>query len=105
MCYTQCMNKYLSKLQEKVNQTMYLRQGISYLGLFGSAARGEEKTHSDIDVLIDFNRKKTLFDLADIQLYLEATLGRKVDLVTRKNIKPVLKPYIDQDLITIYEQN
>jgi uncharacterized protein len=99
------MNKYLSKLQEKSNQAMYLEQGISYLGLFGSAARGEEKFSSDIDVLIDFNQHKTLFDLADIQFYLEITLGRKVDLVTRKNIKPILKPYIDQDLITIYEQN
>ena len=51
------MNKYLSKLQEKANQTMYQEQGISYLGLFGSAARGEEKSNSDIDVLIDFNTK------------------------------------------------
>ncbi len=99
------MNKYLSKLQEKDHQNMYEKQGISYLGLFGSAARGEEKSQSDIDVLIDFNTKKTFFDLADIQLYLETTLGRKVDLVTRKNIKPILKPYINQDLITIYEQN
>lgn len=99
------MNIYLSKLQEKASQTMYRAQGISYLGLFGSAARGEEKSNSDIDVLIDFNTNKTLFDLADIQFYLETTLGRKVDLVTRKNIKPILKPYIDQDLITIYEQD
>lgn len=43
------MNKYLSKLQEENNQTMYQKQGISYLGLFGSVARGEERASSDID--------------------------------------------------------
>ena len=99
------MGIHLSKLLAKDALNMYQQQGLTYVGLFGSVARGEEKVSSDVDVLIDFNGPKTFFDLADIQFYLERTLGEKVDLVTRKNIKPILKPYIENDLITVYEQN
>lgn len=84
---------------------MYQKQGIKFIGLFGSVARGEETNQSDIDVLVDFDQPKTLFDLADIQFYLEESLGRKIDLVTRKSLKPQLKPFIEQDLITVYEKN
>ena len=95
------MNKYLSKLQEKASQTVYQEQGISYLGLFGSAARGEEKSNSDIDVLIDFNTSKTLFDLADIQFYLETTLGRKVDLVAKNGLKKYIRKNILDSVVYV----
>ncbi len=84
---------------------MYEKQGIKYVGLFGSVARGEESQDSDVDVLVDFDKPRTLFDLADIQFHLEESLGKKVDLVTRKSLKSQLRPYIEQDLITVYEKN
>lgn len=99
------MSIYTVKLQERQNEMLYEKEGINYVGLFGSAARGEETSNSDVDVLVDFDRPKTLFDLADIQFHLERSLGRKVDLVTRKSLKPQLKPYIERDLITVYEKN
>lgn len=99
------MTDYVKLLQQKEATTLYQEQGINYLALFGSAARGEATGESDVDLLVDFNETKTLFDLADIQLYLENLLRKKVDLVTRKSVKPRLKPYIEQDLITVYEEN
>ena len=78
---------------------------ISYLALFGSHARGEAKPNSDIDFLIDFNQPKTLFDLANLKISLEDTLKKKVDLTFKDHVKKPLLPYINQDLITLYEQN
>lgn len=99
------MSIYLRKLKDQNNHALYQNQGITYLGVFGSVARGEENSESDIDVLIDFDTTKTFFDLADIKFYFEDSLGRRVDLVRRKSLKPELKPYIERDLITIYEKN
>uniref|UniRef100_A0A7C4R5I5 Polymerase nucleotidyl transferase domain-containing protein n=1 Tax=candidate division CPR3 bacterium TaxID=2268181 RepID=A0A7C4R5I5_UNCC3 len=77
---------------------------ISYLGLFGSYARGEEKKKSDIDILVDFNKTKSLFEIADTQIFLEKSTGKPVDLVLKDCVKPELKPYIQKDLITLYEK-
>ena len=84
---------------------MYENQGVSYLGLFGSFSRGEETQQSDIDLLIDFDNTKSLFDLANIKLYFQEKLGKKVDLAMRGHIKKSLQPYIDENLITVYEKN
>ena len=84
---------------------MYENQGVNYLGLFGSFSRGEETLQSDIDLLIDFDSTKSLFDLANIKLYFQEKLGKKVDLAMRGHIKKSLQPYIDENLITVYEKN
>jgi len=84
---------------------MYKNQGINYLGLFGSFARGENNYQSDIDLLIDFDETKSLFDLVNIQLFFQNTLGKKVDLAMKGNLKKSLESYINKDLITVYEKN
>ena len=55
--------------------------------LFGSCARREETPTSDIDFLIDFAPGATLFGLADLQMELEALLGRPVDIVPTQSLK------------------
>lgn len=80
------------------------KQNISYLGLFGSQVRGDQRTDSDIDVLVDFSKTKSFFELARIQEELENIFKKKVDLVLRNNIKVSLKPYILNDLTTLYEK-
>jgi len=98
------MNNLLKALKNENNYEMYQRQGISYLGVFGSVVRGEDKKESDIDILIDFDETKSFFELADIQYYLEEVLDKKVDLVPRKSIKPQIKSFIEKDLVTVYEK-
>lgn len=98
------MTKLVHNLQQENFKTMYKKYGIDYLGLFGSSARGETTPESDVDLLIDFNEVKSLFDLARIKLSFQDILGKKVDLVLRKDIKKTLKPYIMKDLITVYEK-
>lgn len=70
------------------------KEGATRAALFGSIVRGEAKESSDVDILVDLPKGKSLFDFVGIQLKLEEALGRKVDLVEYSTIKPRLKPYI-----------
>jgi len=78
---------------------------ISYLGVFGSYARGEQKPDRDIDLAVDINKPLSFFTFVDLIFVLEEIFNKKVDLVIRKDIRPILKPYIEQDLKPLYVKN
>jgi predicted nucleotidyltransferase len=63
------------------------RHHASRVRLFGSAARGEDRPGSDIDLLVDFDEGSSLFDLMRISRELEALLGRSVDVVSASGLK------------------
>lgn len=67
---------------------------VKRAALFGSYVRGEDTNKSDIDILVDFPRGKTLLDLVDLKMTLEKKLRRKVDVVTYEGIHPLLKDSI-----------
>jgi len=95
--------------KEKIAEQIDLKEfcqinQINYLGFFGSFARGEERSGSDIDILVDFDETKSLFEMAAIKLDLEKKLGKEVDLAMKKNLKPSLEQFILKDLITLYEK-
>lgn len=71
--------------------------GVDQIGYFGSFAKGDYHENSDLDVLVSFDRKIgwKFFDLKD---YLEATIGRKVDLVTERSLKKQWKQAILQQV-------
>lgn len=70
-------------------------------GIFGSYARGEAKKTSDVDILIQFKGRKSLFDLVRLEMYLEKKLGRKVDLVEYSTIHPLLKKQILEEEVRV----
>lgn len=71
------------------------------LGIFGSVARGEERSDSDIDVLVQFDGP-TKFDwYMDLKEFLENLFGRKIDLVTETGLKPIARSYIEKDIIRV----
>ncbi len=76
-------------------------EGATRAALFGSVARGESKESSDIDILVDLPRGKTLFDLAGIKIRLEESLGREVDVITYNSIDPLIKDFILKDQLQI----
>ena len=78
---------------------------ISYLGLFGSYARGDNTEDSDVDLLVEFKKPKSFFDLADIEEEFQKIFNAHIDLVLRKTLKPRVKPYIMKDLKTLYSVN
>ena len=72
-----------------------LRQhGIKRAGIFGSAATGEDKKDSDIDILVEIQSDLSLLDFVGIKLELEETLGRNIDLVEYDTIKPAIREQI-----------
>lgn len=77
--------------------------GVEEIGVFGSFARGDNNENSDIDISIELNRKVAvgLFEFARMQFYLEDVLGRKVDLVIKSGIKPLIKDRILAQLIIV----
>ena len=76
----------------------------SFIGLFGSYARNEETEESDIDILYDFKKQCTLFDLIDLEEQLKLKLNRDVDLVSLQFLKPYFKKYIADDLIYLVNE-
>jgi len=87
------------RIQDICNQN-----GITYLGVFGSFSRGEENPGSDIDLLVDFDSVKSLFELVHIENTFTNILGKPVDLVLKKNLKKRIEPYVLKDLKTLYEK-
>ena len=61
---------------------------IKELGVFGSFIRGEERIDSDIDMLVDFEQPIDLFRFLDLEERLSEVSGKKVDLVSKKALKP-----------------
>jgi predicted nucleotidyltransferase len=99
------MNSINQFFQNRVNLADFCQKNqVSYLGLFGSFARGEEKKESDVDILIDFEDIKSFFEMASIKLDLEKRLKKEVDLTMKSNLKPSIKPYVFKDLISLYEK-
>ena len=77
---------------------------ISYLALFGSHARGEQKKDSDIDLLVKFNQPIDFFELYDVEEKLKNVFHKKVDLVTVEGLSKYIKPYIMNDLQVLYAE-
>jgi predicted nucleotidyltransferase len=74
---------------------------VKRLGLFGSAARGEVGEESDIDILVEFESPVGFFDFIRLENSLSKLLGRKVDLISRKAIKPSIKEEILKEVVYV----
>jgi len=77
------------------------RFGVKRLSLFGSAARDEMDEGSDVDVLVEFEGPATFRGYFDLKDYLETLLGRTVDLVTERGLKPRARRHVERDLIRV----
>lgn len=67
------------------------RHGVVRAGLFGSRARGEATDTSDLDLLVEFEKGRSLFDLAGLRLDLSEHLGHEVDVVTYGSLHRLLR--------------
>ena len=84
-------------------QMLSEKYGVIELGVFGSYARGGQKSQSDVDIIIEFaeNANVTLLDFIRIENYLSDVLGVKVDLVEKSALKPRISAHVLQEVVTI----
>ncbi|GAB4504911.1 MAG: nucleotidyltransferase family protein [Anaerolineales bacterium] len=90
----------LQALKQK-NAELTIKFGVKSLLLFGSVARNEATSASDVDLLVEFNRPVGYFGLFALQDYLEKLLGCPVDLGTQDSLKPYIKERIMGKLIRV----
>ena len=79
-------------------------EGVIRAAVFGSYATGEARQNSDVDLLVEFGGRKSLFDLVGLKLELEKVLKKKVDLLTYRSIHHLLRDIILNEQIVIYEK-
>ncbi len=87
---------------QKMVQPILWKYPIKRASIFGSYARHEARSESDIDILVEFSSNISLLQFVNIQLELEDILGKKVDLVELSTLKAQLKANILEEQIAIY---
>jgi len=93
---TQTLN-LLSQHKEVLTQ----RFGVARLALFGSVARDTATPESDVDILVGFDGPASSRRYFGVQFYLEDLLGRPVDLVAEKALRPELRPYVEAEAVNV----
>ncbi len=73
------------------------RHGASRVRVFGSYARGQQTATSDIDLLVDLELHRDLFDLVELKRELEERLGRRFDVLTEQALSPYIRESVLQD--------
>ena len=101
--YNSNMPEEIQKIQQQIVPILK-EAGVLRSSIFGSVARGESDEKSDVDILVELPRGKSLFDLFDLQDRLQGVLGKKVDMGPYRSIKPMLKEKILNEQIQIYER-
>lgn len=91
------IKEILKHHKEEVNR----KYKVSELGIFGSFVRGEQKTRSDIDIIVEYDEIPDLFEFINLERYLRRLLRKKVDLVRKEAIRPELKEKILDEVVYI----
>ena len=77
------------------------KNGVKRASFFGSIVRGEMTEDSDVDLLVEFEGRRSLLDLAHLKNELEDAINRRVDLLTYKSLHPRLKDRILAEQVPI----
>ena len=87
------LNELKPVIREKYN--------VKELGIFGSYTRGQEKNDSDLDILVSFEVPIGFFKFLELEEYLSDKLNIKVDLVSKKALKPRIGKRILEQVIMV----
>ena len=96
------MNRtHVLELLAQSKPTLVARYGLTDIALFGSTARDTALADSDIDILVSFDGPATSERYFGVQFFLEDLLGRPIDLVTDKALRPELRPFIEKEAVHV----
>jgi predicted nucleotidyltransferase len=97
----QTKHDYLRKLRQ-FKQQYSEEYGIERIGIFGSVARGEESSESDVDIYFESNKKLSLFRMGGLMYDLKASFGVPVDIVHNTGRLPVtFKQRIEKEIVYV----
>lgn len=94
------LSEYLKSRRKEIIQLANLH-GAKNIRIFGSVARGESHEKSDIDLLVEMEKGRSLLDLVALWQDLEDFLGRKVDILTDGGISPYLQDKIYREAVPL----
>ncbi|MEK7189690.1 MAG: nucleotidyltransferase family protein [Patescibacteria group bacterium] len=98
------MNKILKKnfdlLSESLD-TVKKHYPIKKMGIFGSVSKGTATHRSDIDILVEFSKPIGIFKFVELEMDLGKILKRRVDLVSKGALKPILKDSILKEVFYV----
>jgi predicted nucleotidyltransferase len=78
-----------------------VKYGARNVRIFGSVARGEADAGSDIDILVDMEPGRSIFDMGGLLMDLRDLLGREVDIVTEKGLKPRIRARVLKEAVPL----
>lgn len=91
----------LEYLQQNKSE-FHSRYGVTKIGLFGSYARDQNNEESDIDIAVEFlKERKNLHTFLNLKREIETLLGKKVDLGIESALKPIVKKYVEKEIIYV----
>ncbi|HVV71867.1 MAG TPA: nucleotidyltransferase domain-containing protein [Verrucomicrobiae bacterium] len=100
------MGERLARTIERLraNEEQLRGLGVAHAAVFGSVARGEDRTDSDVDVLIELDRERAMgiFEYARLKLYINEVLGGAGDIVNRRMLKPLLREGVLRDAVDVF---
>ena len=93
----------LSELQDRREEILRTAEkyGAYNVRVFGSVARGEEDAQSDVDLLVDMEPGRSLFDLGGLLTDLQTVLGSDVDVVTEKGLRESIRNQVLSEVVTL----
>ena len=92
----------LNEIKNKISPVAK-KNGVERVYLFGSYARGEATTESDLDFRIDKGKLRTLFELGGLYMDLQEEFNKELDLVTTESLDEDFLNEIKGEEILIYE--
>ncbi len=93
--------KDIKNILHKQKNELKKKYDIKEIGIFGSFVRDEQKTDSDLDILVSFNSSMGLLKFIRLENYLGELVGMKVDLVMKDALKPKIGEQILREVIQI----
>jgi len=94
----------IDRIKDKLNKNKKLltqKYKVKDIGIFGSYAKGNPSIKSDIDILVEFSSTPDFFEFIELEDFLKSLIGIKVDLVTKKALKPLIKDEILKEIVYV----
>lgn len=85
------LNEHMTILKDKYT--------VERIGVFGSVASASNTDKSDIDILVEFSEPVSFFKFIELEQYLGTILRKRIDLVTKKALKPAIKEEILKEVV------